>query len=134
MLVNEMPICRKHEKVIFCAPAELEELRVAFGVNVRVLGYKFTQSFVGSDYPYHVADAQIGIIDQIVCSHAEVFYGTMHSYFSITIYEERVLWGKDNDSTYNVICPRHPKPHDRRKDAKPVCILKLAFYCARDSR
>ncbi len=51
-----------------------------------------------------LSDGQCAIIDQLLSSWSSHFVGTEGSTFTLRIFEERLLLGKDMDSTYNYIC------------------------------
>ncbi|XP_051175782.1 GDP-fucose protein O-fucosyltransferase 2 [Leptopilina boulardi] len=49
-------------------------------------------------------DGGIAIIDQIICSHARYFIGTLESTFTFRIQEEREIIGFPVNSTFNRLC------------------------------
>lgn len=49
-------------------------------------------------------DGGAAAVEQIICSHATVFYGTHESTFSFRIQEEREIMGFHPDNTFNRLC------------------------------
>ncbi|OQR68769.1 GDP-fucose protein O-fucosyltransferase 2-like [Tropilaelaps mercedesae] len=54
--------------------------------------------------PPRLTEGQIAIVDQIICSRADVFVGSFESTFSFRIQEEREILGKAPDTTFNRLC------------------------------
>lgn len=54
--------------------------------------------------PPSLTEGQIAIVDQIICSKAEMFVGSFESTFSFRIQEEREILGRAPDTTFNRLC------------------------------
>lgn len=51
-----------------------------------------------------VKDGGVAIIDQIICSHAKYFIGSVESTFSFRIQEEREIMGFAVENTFDMLC------------------------------
>ncbi|KNC75579.1 hypothetical protein, variant, partial [Sphaeroforma arctica JP610] len=91
--------------------SELEELGRLLSTEVLNYKYKVAGKVTPKQRETHLADGQLAVIDQILCSRAKYFSGSFQSTFSNTIFEERTLLGYDYDTTYNYICPL-PSPEN----------------------
>ena len=49
-------------------------------------------------------DGGVAILDQIICSHAKHFLGSVESTFTFRIQEEREIMGFSVDSTFGMLC------------------------------
>ncbi|KAF4524627.1 hypothetical protein B566_EDAN013878 [Ephemera danica] len=66
-------------------------------------------------------DGGVAIVEQIICSHAQVFYGTYESTFSFRIQEEREIMGFHPDSTFNRLCG------DDEEDCTPPTRWRIEY-------
>lgn len=66
---------------------------------------------------YQVKDGGIAIIDQIICSHAQLFIGTYESTFTYRIYEEREILGFSKNSTFNTFCKNDESDENCQKNS-----------------
>jgi UDP-glucose:O-linked fucose beta-1,3-glucosyltransferase len=99
------------------------ERRNGANVSVEVL------SFSGTDHG--LEEGEMALIDQIICSSATQFVGSNTSYFTKTVFEERLLLGKSIPSTYAALCKANSNENARCQEDLSECITCMQGYIPR---
>lgn len=66
-------------------------------------------------------DGGVAIVDQIICSHAKHFMGSLESTFTFRIQEEREIMGFQTKATFDIFC------QDGKFDCEKGSVWKIVY-------
>lgn len=97
-----------------CSGSEYHDLKTLLrSVNL----HKFKPPW---EFHVQLGDGGLAVIDQIICSHAAWFIGTLESTFTYRIYEEREILGFRPETTFNTFCKRDDLVDCSRNSVWPI--------------